>query len=394
MRKLLALCILFSILLSSCAPSQPVEAPQTKTDFSYGLWLSYSEIDALLQDENSFKSEFNTVLENLKRLKITNLYIHIRSHCDSIFESQYFPKRKSAQKFSYDVFYYMLEECHKIGIKVHAWINPYRVSTATADVLTLDHQSPAYKWHTDNNPENDKNILKEKGIYLNPAEFETRQLVIDGIKEVLNNYAVDGIHFDDYFYPTTNTEFDRESYTAYLETTKNPLSLEDWRRANVDTLISDCRTAIKATKKDVIFSISPAASIDNNYNLLYADVGLWIKNGYIDEIIPQLYFGFEHPDFQYRFKTLLKDWKKLCNNNKQVKLIIGLGAYKIGSESDSDGTEWQENTNLISRQTEICLRDLYVDGVTFFSYSDLFSAKPHNTYERENLIDIIENYKF
>lgn len=356
---------------------------------SNGLWLSYMEIRELLNDPENFKNNFAVVLENCKTLRITNLYIHVHSHCDSIFKSDYYPLTKEAKSYDYDIFKYMITQCKKANIKVHAWINPYRVSATTEDVKTLPKTNPAYIWLNDDIPENDRNVMFFKGIYLNPTEPDVRTLVINGIKEIIKKYDINGIHFDDYFYPATRASLDAESYEAYKSSVENPLKLAAWRRANVDILIADCKTAIKALNGKIIFSISPAASVEKNYKTYYADVAGWIEKGYIDEIIPQLYFGFNHTKEEYCFDNLLEVWKELCEKNKNVKLSIGLAAYKIGTKSESDGTEWKTNTDLLARQKQLCLDTDGVDGVVYFSYSSLFSNQKANTRERNNLIKII-----
>ncbi len=366
-------------------------AVKEKAGFSNGLWLSYIEIRDLLKTPETFKTEFAKVIENCKKLKITQLYIHVHSHCDSIFKSDYYPLTKEAKKYNYDVFEYMISQCKRVGIKVHAWINPYRVSATTEDVKTLSKSSPAYIWLNDRDEQNDRNVVFYNGIYLNPGEAQVRKLVVDGIKEIINKYSVSGIHFDDYFYPTTKKELDSVSYKAYCESTEVPLKLAAWRRSNVDTLVSDCRTAIDLLNKKIIFSISPAASIKMNYRSYYADIEGWVKKGYLDEIIPQLYFGFKHPQEEFKFDNLLNEWIKLSQKNEKVKLTIGLAAYKIGTESKSDGTEWKKNTDILARQRKLCYKFNDVDGVVYFSYSSLFSSKKANIAERKNIIKVMNS---
>lgn len=386
MKKVICVLIALILCLAACE-NEAVETEnlKPKTDFSYGMWLSYSEIDTLLKEPENFKSEFAEIISNAVNLGITELYIHIRSHGDSLFESEYFPLKESAKPYDYDVFEYMLKECQKAKIRVFAWINPYRISAVSEDTNKLDGESPAKKWLSDGDKQNDLNVIKYDGIYLNPAEFEARQIVVNGVREVLEKYKVDGIHFDDYFYPTTDIEFDSESYEKYLKTAKNPLKLDDWRRANVDTLISDCKTAVELSGKEAIFSVSPAADIERNYNSFYADVSGWIEKGLVDEIIPQLYFGFNHTDSAFNFENLLSRWVRACEKNEKVKLKIGLAAYKIGTTSSTDGDEWAKNSDILSRQAKICLQNDRVGGAVFFSYSGLFSEKPQNKTERENL---------
>lgn len=390
MKKLFALILCLCMLCGCTAPKNssyiPVEKDREKKDISLGVWLSYYEIEELLTPKESFKDNFAGVLENLQNIRATDLYIHIRSHCDSLYKSEYFPQIPEAQNLDFDPFEYMLNQCHSKGIRVHAWFNPYRVSSAETNLENLSKDSPAYKWLFDDNEENDKNVIVYNGIYLNPAEFEVRQLVLKGIEEVIENYSVDGIHFDDYFYPTTDPEFDKKSFKVYKKTAKEPLSLENWRRANVDALIVDCKILTENSKEKIVFSVSPAADIEKNYNSFYADISGWVKNGYVDEIIPQLYFGFNHTDRRFNFDNLLEKWQQLSSQNHSVKLKIGLAPYKIGTNSDSDGMEWQENKDILSRQVKLCRESEETQGVILFSYSSFFSDEEINTEERNNFI--------
>jgi len=400
MKRVLPILLVIVLLLCGCGTEgekidkieQPENVPTAvKTDFSGGMWLSYSDMDSLLADKDQFKTNFNLIISNLKTFKTDTLYLHVRSHCDSIFKSQFYPLRDSVKEYDYDVLSYIIEKCHKENIKVFAWLNPYRVSTATENITELPQDSPAYKWCNDTDKANDDNVVYFNGIYLNPAKQQVRQLVIDGIKEIIDNYDVDGIHFDDYFYPTDEKDFDKVTYENYCKETKNPLSLADWRRAGVDSLISDCKTAIEIKKKKIIFSISPAADINKNYSEFFADVEGWIEKGYVDEIIPQIYFGYEHTMPEFKFETLLSKWQKLGDKNPDVKLLIGLAAYKIGSESETDGTEWKDNEDMIARQVKSCYDAVGVDGVVYFSYSSLFATNVKALKEVENLCEVLNN---
>ena len=276
MKKILCM-VLVLLMLTGCSSLEKSDSTyKTNTADTYisGVWISYSELDTLF-GTNDFKNQFNAVISNCKSRGITDVFVHVRAFCDSIYESKYFPMRETVKQYDYDVLEYMINVCHQENIKFHAWINPYRVRTADSEIAELPAESPARRWTKDQDTSNDINVALSDGIYLNPASSEVRQLVTDGIREIISNYDVDGIHFDDYFYPTQAPEFDGESYADYCEETQKPLSLADWRRANVNALISGCFTAIKFTDADIIFSISPAASIADNYDKCYADVSLW-----------------------------------------------------------------------------------------------------------------------
>ena len=391
MKKVLIVLLIFIILLCGCGEDFLNEKTYGKT--TSGVWLSYNEIGEMLSSARGLKTELENVISNCNKLGIENVYIHVHSHCDSLFSSKYFPINDYSKIYDYDVFEYMLTEFHNNNIKVHAWINPYRVRTTDSDINNLNSESPAYKWLTDNDIQNDRNVSLLGGIYLNPASSEVQALIINGIREIIQNYGVDGIAFDDYFYPTTDVEFDRLSYEEYKATAKKALSLEDWRRANVNTLISACHNAIKAKDEDIVFTVSPSHSIEKNYNELYADAKFWIENGIVDVLMPQLYFGFSYPEEEYRFDNLLSEWKKLLRENKKVKLIISLPVYKIGTDSEADFIEWNSCEDIIARQVDICYKDSCVEGYVFFSYTSLFSENELNVKQRENLMQTFKRQK-
>lgn len=376
-----------SSVVSSAVSSEAVPAvtkPSNDIGIGSGVWLSYLEINTLLKSKNGFKNEFDKVADKLHEFGITELYFHVRSHCDSVVKSQYFPRTDTAKKANYDILNYVISVCHQKGIKVYAWINPYRVTASHSDISKLPENSPALKWLKDGDSQNDRNVVVMNGIYLNPAEAEVRKLVVDGVRELVRGYDLDGIHFDDYFYPTTDPDFDKISYETYKSKTKNPLSLDNWRRENVNTLIAETHTAVKSSGKNMIFGISPAATIEKNYNTVYADVKYWIENGLVDEVIPQIYFGFNHTDSDFNFPKLLKNWIKFCENSKAT-LKIGLAPYKIGTESDTDGDEWKKSSDILARQVALCRQNPKISGVVFYSYTSLFSEKKQNTTERNNM---------
>lgn len=383
MKKVLAV-LAVAVILAGC--SKPI--PQKSVNKHSGVWLSYSEVNAML--DGDFKAEFNTFIKNCQDLKITDLYIHVRAFGDALYKSKLFPQNEKSLKYDFDVLEWVLDISHQNGIKVHAWINPYRISTTATNIDEINPNSPAYLWLKDENPQNDKNVCINGGIYLNPAESQVQQLIIDGVREVVKGYDVDGIHFDDYFYPTQSEEFDKESYDLYKAQNLAPLPLADFRRLNVDLLLSGTYNAIKHIKTGVTFSVSPAASVDNNYQKLYADVRSWVDNGFVDAIIPQLYFGFEYPDDNFKFNNLLKAWCDIADLNPDVKLFIGLGVYKARPELEADKAEWQNNNDIIKRQVEAVYNNDRVNGFVYFSYSSLMSNDTEFKAQRENLMNYLK----
>ena len=366
MRKLLCV-MLILLLLAGCSPTDTV-SNDVKQDYITGVWVSYSELDIMLSGD--FKAEFDAAVQNCLSRGVTDMFVHIRPFCDSYYPSEIFPLRSSAATQNFDVLEYMIGVCHQNGIKLHAWLNPYRVRTADCDISALPDGNPAKRWLSDEMADNDINVSLVSGIYLNPASSEARALILDGIREIIDNYAVDGIHFDDYFYPTEDESFDKMSYTAYCTDTQKPLDLDDWRRANVNALVSCAYTAIKFKNKDIVFSVSPSASIDENYNKHYADIAAWVSSDCVDYIIPQLYFGFDYPDSDYKFNNLLGTWQKEISET-DTKLLIGLATYKINTQNKPDSAEWANGRDVIKQQIEICKESSGVAGHIYFSYSSM-----------------------
>lgn len=373
---ILAACFIAAI--SGCGniggnESLPNAATVEPRDKIMGLWVSYSELAALVKGD--FKTDFSNLLRCCKDTGITDLFVHVRAFCDAIYPSELFPLSAGASEYSGDLLNDMIELTHGAGIRFHAWINPFRVRTADENVDMLPDNSPAKIWLRDDNAGNDINVCFSNGIYLNPASEEVRKLVIDGIREIINKYHPDGIHFDDYFYPTTDESFDKSSYSAYCDASAEPVSLSDWRRAQVNQLISGCYTAVKFCDKETVFSVSPAASVEKNYSAAFADIAAWLRAGCVDWIIPQLYFGFEYPDSAFRFEKLLDTWSGL-RRAEGVRLIIGLAAYKLGTTAAPDAAEWENGAEILSKQLE--LSEKKADGVVFFSSGSLFSENELN----------------
>ena len=385
MRRLIAVVLLSAIFVGcKSKPQNQIKEPtiDTTPEKLIGVWITYSEIGDMA--EKDFQKAFDECIKKCIDLKINNIFVHVRPYCDAVYKSEYYPLSKYAKGYEGDALAYMVNAAHQNGIKIHAWINPYRVALNTTDVAALPDKSPAKVWLTDNDTANDKNVcITGDGIYLNPAESDVKKLILLGVREIIENYAVDGIHLDDYFYPTTSEEFDKLSYEEYLKTAQNPIGLDDWRRQNVNSLLHTLYCAIKSFNGDIAFGISPAADIDRCYNELYADCEGWAHGAYVDYIMPQLYFGFEYPKKEFNFDSLLPLWEALLEDT-HANLYIGLANYKIGTDSPPDKEEWGSKTDIIARQIELVDKSS-ANGYVFFSYSSLFSQNKLNTEQLKNI---------
>lgn len=389
MRRILVFVITFCLLFTGCKQKtlQNDNPPEQKGEM-IGVWLTYSELGNFA--EKNFEEEFDKCIEKCKDMGINNIFVHVRPFCDAVYKSEIYPQSKYVEAYNGDALEYMVNAAHKCGIKIHAWINPYRVSMVSNDINTLPVDSPAKQWLTDDNTENDKNVcITENGIYLNPAENEVKKLILKGVREIIENYSVDGVHLDDYFYPTTAVSFDETSYGEYKQTVHVPLDLGDWRRQNVNSLIHTLYCAIKAYNKDIMFGISPAADIDRCYNELYADIEGWAHGGYVDYIMPQLYFGFEYPIERFRFDKLLPVWQAMLEDTNAA-LFVGLANYKIGTDNEPDKQEWNKENDIIAQQITY-LREEKIGGFVFFSYSSLFSDKDLNILQTQKIKELTKN---
>lgn len=363
------------------------------------VWISYYELNFKGKTEQQFKAAIDNMFDQIKDIGLNAVICHVRPNADSYYPSEYFPwsaNLTGTQGYDpgYDPLKYMVHAAHSRGLQFHAWLNPYRVSSRLDDISQLAENHPARIWLSDDIADNDDWAVRcNGGIYFNPAIPEVQKLIIDGVREIINNYDVDGIHLDDYFYPTTSPDFDKSAYQRYVDSVDGkPLSLADWRRANVNSLVQGIYRAIHE-KSGICFGISPSAHIstdktDKNYNELYADITLWMSNsGYIDYIAPQLYFGFEYPNDKFKFNNLLNQWMGL-SRHPSVKIYIGLPAYKIGT-LDAGSDEWIKSSDILKRQVEQVWQT-EADGFIIYSYSGLTSQAELNKTQLDNLRGLLK----
>lgn len=401
MKRLLIIVVCFLFFCGcSLLPKNTNEPKPQQNDFLVGVWISLYEMKSVGLNESEFTKKFDSMFQNIKNLGANTVFCHIRPKSDAYYRSELFPFSDGLTGTQggdpgFDPMTILTDLAKEHNLYFHAWLNPYRIASGIESVSELSEKNPARIWLEDENEQNDGNVKTvtvndTKVFYYNPASIEVQKLVLDGVREILNNYEVDGIHIDDYFYPTTDKEFDKTEYERYKKSTKTPLSLEDWRRTNVDALVSSMYNICRSYGK--VFGVSPSAHIsedgtDENYQKQYANITKWMSNeGYIDYIAPQLYFGYEYPDVNYKFTNLLNKWTKL-ERLDSVKLYIGLANYKIGEE-DAGSDEWQKQTDIIARQIEQS-RLLGTDGVIFYSYSALFSEQELNTAQRIKAQEIL-----
>ncbi len=345
-----------------------------------GVWLSYISLDMQNNDksEEAFKEKMNTIIKTTKESGFNTLIVQVRPFCDALYKSNYYPYShiltgEQGKNPGYDPLQIMCELCHQNNLNIHAWINPYRVSTnETPDSLSDDN--PYIK---------DRAIGFEHNgnIYLDPSNDKAVRLITNGVIEIVRKYDVDGIQFDDYFYPENCDYVDDEIYQIYSDSEEAPLSKEDWRAQNVNNMIQKVYQAVHTYADDVVFGISPQGNLENN-KALGADVITWCENeGYIDYICPQIYFSLDNPALT--FEESLNEWLEL-KLHRNLKFYVGLAGYKGGTEDD-EGT-WLDNDDILKNEIEIAENE-NTDGIMLYSY-ECFSSE-ENQAEIENVINYL-----
>jgi uncharacterized lipoprotein YddW (UPF0748 family) len=334
-----------------------------------GVWVSYMELS--MENESSktqkaFEDKFTEIAQKCCESGFNTLIVQVRPFCDALYKSSYFPwshilTGTQGENPQYDALQIMCDICKENNLKIHAWINPYRVSS---------NETP--KKLSDNNPyikNSEIGIKTDNGIFLDPSNETAQQLVCDGVKEIAENYDVDGIQFDDYFYPTEDESFDKKQYEAYIEKygKKNSMNLDNWRMQNVNTLICKVYRTIKSVDSSVEFGISPQGNIGNNDGL-YADVKSWCTcKGFADYICPQIYFSLENPALT--FEDCLDSWTSL-DFDENVKLYVGLGGYKAGN-GEYDEKTWLLSDSILADEYDILRNNKSVRGFMLYSYNCL-----------------------
>lgn len=378
---LMCICLLF---LSACGDS--TEERKENEDEIRAVWISvYDMADFKGMSEGGFRAKAENMFKDISERGFQHVFVQVRPSGDALYKSEIFPWSKyisgeEGKSPGYDPLTIFLNVAHSHNLKIHAWINPYRVSGTSSDMEKLSENNPAREMYRNNASDI---YLSTSGIYYNPASERVQKLILDGVRELVKNYDIDGIHIDDFFYPTTDEEIDKNEFAEYRENSGAD-SLEVWRRNQVNAFVAGMYSAAKSEDENIIVSISPSADINADKNVHYADVALWCsESGYCDWIIPQVYYGFKNEYLPY--KQSVSEWCKLVTN-ENIKLVIGLASYKCGAEDLYAGKgkdEWQTNDNILCEQLKY-LRKKDCDGFSFFSYNSLQLANETMKKEWEN----------
>lgn len=322
----------------------------------------------------ALRREADEILQTCAQWGMNAVILQVRPTCDAFYPSQLFPWSRyltgtpgTAPTGGFDPLAYWVEQAHALGLELHAWVNPYRVTRGgEAETSTLSPDNPAVL-HPD------WVVEYEDNYYLNPGLPQVRELVIQGAEELARNYDIDGIHLDDYFYP--GSDFDDAA--AFAQYGGRFGDIGDWRRENVNLLVKTLGERLHAIDPDLSYGISPSGVWGDSRNLpggsattggyesyhaSYADSRKWVQEGWIDYICPQIYWYIGHKSMDY---SAIARWWAATTAGTDVKLYVGMADYQAGS-SDPE-SPWY-GTQAI--QDQLALNDTLpqVTGEVHFRY--------------------------
>jgi uncharacterized lipoprotein YddW (UPF0748 family)/uncharacterized protein YjdB len=367
LKRVLAIVLLFAMVAGSInIEKKEAEAADTTVR---AVWLSYIEVQDLLQDKSqaAFTSAFTKICDNLLSNNCNTIYFHVRANADATYPSSYFPwsttVSSSGNALSYDPLSIMVSVAKSKGIKFYAWINPYRISASsdkTAKLLAGTYSPSSYQakfneWYK-------KGIITRQTyngndcLFFEPGNADARALIVNGVKEIVQKYAVDGVIMDDYFYVwwTSNDE-------------ANPASAISARKANVNALVKEIYSTIKSVNSSIKFGISPEGNLDNARRQ-GCDLETWLSSsGYIDFIAPQIYWtdNYGSSGTTKMFSDRLSSWVSLVKNGTPVYPALAL--YRAGTSLDYD-KGWSKSTSNLKQQWSTA-SGKGCTGYSLFSYT-------------------------
>ena len=373
--RLLALLLVCALTLTAPAFAAPSASEEMR-----GVWVSsvynldYPSSPTTSPDR--LKAEADEILDGCVQWGLNAVFLQVRPSGDALYPSDLFPWSKyltgtagTAPQNGFDPLAYWVEAAHQRGLELHAWINPYRITRGgDTEWSQLPDTHPAKM-----NP--DWVVQYSDGnYYFNPGLQQVRDLVTRGAVEIAQNYDVDGLHMDDYFYPGSDFN-DAATYQTYGSGFSD---IADWHRDNVNQLVAQLDTALHNVRPDIQFGISPSGIWANkstdprgsdtsgyeHYASSYADSLYWIENGLVDYIIPQIYWEIGHKAADF---ATLADWWNAAVQGTDVRLYIGMAAYRL---SDSPSGVWTDMDTLFDSLTYL-EREPNVGGCVFFRYGSI-----------------------
>ena len=378
-RSFRLLALVLACVLTLVTPAFAAGTPSASGEMR-GVWVSsVYNLDypsSPTTDPDKLKAEADEILDNCVKWGLNAVFLQVRPSGDALYKSDLFPWSKyltgsvgTAPQGGFDPLEYWVEAAHKRGLELHAWINPYRITRSKdTEWNSLPSTHPAKM-----NPDW---VVKysDGNYYFDPGIPEVRDLVTRGAVEIVQNYDVDGLHMDDYFYPGTDFN-DAATYQKYGSSFSN---IADFRRDSVNQLVAQLDTAVHNIDPDIQFGISPSGIWANkstdprgsdtngseHYVSSYADSLYWIENGLVDYIIPQIYWEIGHKLADF---ATLADWWNDAVAGSDVHLYIGMGAYRC---ADNPTGVWTTTDPLFDSLAYLENKD-NVGGCVFFRYGSI-----------------------
>ena len=342
------------------------------------VWVSYLEFAEMdFSSESAFRADAAALMDNCLSLGLNTVIAQVRPFGDALYRSSLFPWSHlctgvQGQDPGFDPLDVLLQEAHTRGISVEAWVNPYRLRSSAAMPPNLADSNLA-------NTHPEWVCTVDGGLYLNPAEPAAADYVVQGVAELVQNYAVDGIHFDDYFYPTTDESIDAAQFEA-----SGAGNLAAWRRENVTALVRAVHDTVKAADPTLRFGISPQGNPDNDENQQYSDVTGWLASGdgdaVVDYLCLQVYWGqgfaLHNGSTRFAFENIVPAWLAYPRA-ADVALYFGLGAYRVGvgdgGSNENSLSGWSTGRALADQVA--FLREQGAGGWALYRYGSLFGPE-------------------
>ncbi len=348
-----------------------------------GVWLaSVWNIDFPKRQgagAEGIKREADKVIKTVKEAGLNAIFFQVRPMSDALYNSTIFPtsawltgKQGEPLVDGFDPLRYMVQACHEQGIELHAWVNPLRITNGSATNPKIDLKELAPNNPARMHPEwvvtyANANLCYDAGLP------EVRQLICDGVKEIVENYDVDGVIFDDYFYPYVINDMPFNDDATFAKYGAGFDNKADWRRDNINKIVEAVYNTVKAEDEDLKFGVGPCGVWQNDdgenggsktngfeaYNIIYCDALAWIKGGYIDYIAPQIYWP--HDSKEAPFLTLARWWNGQVRGTG-VELYISQAAYRYG--------DWNKPGEITKQITNARKLDSF-KGSIYYNYSSI-----------------------
>lgn len=354
-----------------------------------GAWIQCVNGQFIGMSTQKMQQTLSYQLDELQKDGVNAIFFQVRAECDALYKSDLEPwsrfltgKQGQAPSPMWDPLQWMIDECHRRGMELHAWINPYRAKTKTTRALHLSHRLMKFP----------SSVFSYDGQFiLNPGQPRNREYIINVVNDIVTRYDIDGIHMDDYFYPYPVAGLQIPDDRDFKQYNNGITDRAEWRRDNVNVFIKECSESIHKIKPWVKFGVSPFGIYRNkragvevgsntngtqNYDDLYADILLWVNNGWVDYTVPQLYWEIGHKAADY--KTLIEWWGRYASKRP---LFIGEDVERTVKFADLDNP----NINQMPAKFALHQQQPYVQGtVLWYAKAAVDNVGNYGTMLRNN----------